>query len=356
MAAKYEQLASMLKSELLQLRRQGGTRLPTEAELSNKYHMSRQTVRHALQLLENEGLIQRRQGSGSYLRPSEPRDTVRQIAVVTTFLDDYIFPSILHDAQASFAREGYSTLVYATENKVSLEREILQKLLEQNISAVLIEGSKTALPTPNVDLYRQLQEKKIPILFLHGIYSNLQDLPCLFDDNYGGGYQLTRHLLSRGHSRIAGIFKSDDIQGPQRYHGVVTALRDAEISLRDDSFFWFDSEDRAALVQNPQCDLLRNFIRHRMADATAVVCYNDEIAHFLIRELLEQGYSVPGDVAVASFDNSFYSQVGPVPITSLGHKATRTGKTAASLLLELLEGNKPRSAYLEWELAIRDST
>lgn len=355
MAAKYEQLAAILKSEAQQLLRRGETKLATEAELSARYHMSRQTVRHALKLLEEEGLIQRRQGSGSFIQNLEEADSLRQIAVVTTFLDDYIFPSILHDAQACFSDAGYSTLVYATENKVSREREILTRLLEQKVSAILIEGSKTSLPSPNADLYGQLQDRGIPVLFLHGIYSNLTDFPCLLDDNYSGGYHLGRYLLSRGHSRIAGIFKSDDVQGPQRYHGLVSALRDSGIAIPDHRFFWYDTEDRAALVSSQRCDLLDNFIRHRLGDATAVVCYNDEIAHFLIRQLLDTGRSVPGDVAVASFDNSFYSQIGPVPITSLGHKASRTGKTAAALLLDLLAGKGPRSVSLEWELTIRTS-
>lgn len=356
MVTKYEQLASILKSELQTLRQQGASKLATEAELSARYHMSRQTVRRALQLLEEEGLIQRRQGSGSYLSDTTAPDTLRQIAVITTFLDDYIFPSILHDAQASFAEAGYTTLVFATENKITREREILTQLLEQNVSAVLVEGSKTALPTPNCHLFEQFRARGIPVLFLHGIYSNLSGFPCLLDDNFNGGQQLAQYLLSKGHRSFAGIFKSDDIQGPQRYHGVVTTLLDAGIPIQDSSFFWYDTEDRAALVQNPRCDLLRNFIRHRMGDATAIVCYNDEIAYLLIQKLLEQGLRVPEDVAVASFDNSFYSQVGPVPITSLGHKLNRTGKTAAAMVLELLSGKPPRSARLEWELKVRSSS
>lgn len=354
MAAKYEQLASILKSELQQLHREGSSKLATEAELCARYHMSRQTVRHALQLLEEEGLIQRRQGSGSYLRPPQ-QDTVRQIAVITTFLDDYIFPSILHDAQGCFSEAGYSTLVFATENKVSQEREILVRLLEQRVSAVLIEGSKTALPTPNVDLYRRLRETGIPVLFLHGIYSNLEDFPCLLDDNYSGGYQLCQYLLAKGHRHIAGIFKSDDIQGPQRYHGVVSALRDGGIHIPDKGFFWYDTEDRAELVENQHCQFLDGFIGSRLGQATAVICYNDEIAYFLIRQLLAHGLRVPGDIAVVSFDNSFYSQIGPVSITSLAHKSNRTGKTAAGLLLELLAGKPPRSVSLEWELTCRAS-
>lgn len=355
MSKKYEQLAGILRSELQQLLRQGNNRLATEAELSERYHMSRQTVRHALKLLEEEGLILRRQGSGSYIRSAAADSGVRQVAVVTTFLDDYIFPSILHDVQTVLSQEGYSTLVFATENQVSREREILGRLLEMQVSAVLIEGSKTALPTANGDLYQMLRAKGVPVLFLHGAYDNLPGFPCLQDDNFSGGYQLTRYLLTHGHTEIAGIFKSDDIQGPQRYHGMLSALRDSGAPIRDSGVFWYDTLDRTALLGPESCDLLDHFIRHRIGSATAVVCYNDEIAYLLIKRLLAHGKSVPEDVAVVSFDNSFYSQIGPVPITSLGHKTNRTGKAAADMLLQILSGTEPKSIRLEWELFCRAS-
>ena len=355
MSKKYEQLAGILRSELQQLHRQGTSRLATEAELSERYHMSRQTVRHALKLLEEEGLILRRQGSGSYIRSAAGNAGIRQVAVVTTFLDDYIFPSILHDVQTVLSQEGYSTLVFATENQVSREREILERLLEMQISAILIEGSKTALPTANGDLYQMLRARGVPILFLHGTYSNLSGFPCLQDDNFTGGYQLTRYLLTHGHTNIAGIFKSDDIQGPQRYHGMISALRDSGAPIRDGSIFWYDTLDRAELVGSGSCGLLETFLSHRLGDSTAVVCYNDEIAYLLIRRLLAAGKRVPEDVAVVSFDNSFYSQIGPVPITSLGHKTNRTGKAAADLLLQILSGAELKSIRMEWELFRRAS-
>ena len=99
MPAKYKQLADMLRRDAGKIQEEGGSRLPTEMEIAASYSVSRQTVRSALKELEDEGLIERRQGSGSYINPARPVHSSNHIAVVTTFIDDYIFPSILHDAQ-----------------------------------------------------------------------------------------------------------------------------------------------------------------------------------------------------------------------------------------------------------------
>lgn len=355
MAIKYKFLADLLRDELLKNGGQDGCRLPTEAELTRRFHMSRQTVRHALQLLAEEGLIQARQGSGTYATSRVQEHSSRQIAVVTSFLDDYIFPSILHDAQSVFARKGYSTLVYATENQVGTERDILLQLLEQPVGGILVEGSKTALPSPNADLYQRLREEGIPLLFLHGAYSEPAGIPCIYDDNYGGGYLLAQHLIGRGHQYLAGIFKSDDVQGPQRYHGCISAIRDAGLPIFDRCFRWYDTEDRLELVENRRPDLLRRFLSDRIGPATAVICYNDEIAFLLIQELVAMGQRVPEDIAVVSFDNSYYSQICPIPITSLRHRE-KMGRAAAEELIRILNGAPGQSRALEWELLERGSS
>ena len=354
MAKKYQLLAERLREELSRNSGQSGYKLPTEEDLGRQHGMSRQTVRHALRLLEEEGMIQRRQGSGSYATGLLPGAAPRQIAIVTSFLDDYIFPAILHDASDVFSRQGYSTAVYATENRVGTEREILLRLLEEPVSGLLVEGSKTALPTPNTDLYRRLQQAGIPIVFLHGAYAGLEGIPCVADNNYDGGYQLARYLMDKGHREIAGIFKSDDIQGPQRYHGVLSALRDRGFPIRDSRFAWYGTEERRRLLEEQDTRLMVDFLQNRLGDATAVVCYNDEIAYRLIQILLETGRRVPEEVAVVSFDNSYLSQLGPVFITSLSHRS-RMGRAAAEQMVILLRGKNARSRFLEWDLVVRNS-
>ncbi len=348
MAVKYKQLASMLRSELQQLRRQHGLRLPTEAELCQKYQMSRQTVRSALKLLEREGLIERRQGSGSYLRePGTGYLQAPEIAILASFPEEYIYPALLHDAKSCLSQAGCSTLVYATENSIARERELLTMLLQKKVSAILIEGSKTAYPTPNSDLFLQLLEENIPVLFFHGGYSNLPQIPCLTYDDYQGGYALAEHLIRRGCRSICGVFQADSCQGARRYHGVVDGLRDHGLPILDNAFLWYTAAELATLPER--------FLQECPADVSGIVCHNDVAAHFLIKQLLDSGRSVPGDVAVVSFDNSFYSQIGPVTITSLGHRGQHLGAAAAAMLLDMLSGKQPAPGRLTWELVCRSS-
>ena len=355
MASKYERLAQLLREELPRLRAAGMSRIPSEAEIVQQYGVSRQTVRHALALLEEEGLIEKRRGSGTYLKLGEGACST-QIAVVASYINDYIFPNLLRDVQAVLSSENYSVAVYATGNSVYEERRILQRLLREPVAGVLAEGVKTALPNPNLDLYEQLLRQRTPMVFLHGAYPDLTNAVCIGDDNFGGGYQLTRHLIELGHRNIAGIFKSDDIQGLQRYQGCMAALRDADILQPDTQFHWYTTEDRWRLVEERNPELLQRFLQDNSRSCTAVICYNDEIAFYLIKELLRAGRRVPEDMAVVSFDNSYYSELSTIPITSLGHESHAVGRAAACGLLNMLRGQPCQSQQLPWNLFRRESS
>ncbi len=354
MAAKYQQLAGMLRSELRQLAQQGTHKLATEAELCARYHMSRQTVRHALKLLEEEGLIQRRRGSGSYLTKKEPEDRLRQTAILVAFPDSYLSPALVHDVRRTLGEAGYTTQVYATGDRVQQEREILSTLLSQDIRGILVEGVKTALPSPNTDLYQALADKGVSVVFC-GSPGSLAGAPCLTDDGYSGGYLLGRHLLAQGRTSIAAIFQAGSLQGQQRYHGLISALRDSAVPILEDSILWYNPQDTEQLLARRRPDLLDRFLQDQLPGTDTVVCQNDALAHHLIRRLLEAGKRVPQEVAVVSFDNSYYSQIGPVPITSLGHTDLRPGAIAGRLLLDAMEGKHPESITLGWKLFPRDS-
>lgn len=106
LSKKYIQLYSKITDAVKAGDYVAGDKLPTELELAETYHVSRQTVRQALEKLEKEGFIFKVQGSGSYISEAVKQFTkTMRIAVITTYISTYIFPSILR---------GLSTLLRIT--------------------------------------------------------------------------------------------------------------------------------------------------------------------------------------------------------------------------------------------------
>lgn len=338
---KYAQLAARLRADIQSGRYPGGARLPSENELSAQTGYSRQTVRQAMALLASDGLTERVQGSGTYVRSVVPRRAeTHNIGVITTYIGEYIFPVILHGIDHVLAKNGYTSLLAATRNRVDNERRILTDFLRKPIDGLIVEGTKTALPNPNIDLYNAFAQAGIPVVFINGYYADLDPRPIyVVADDRAGGKMACGALLGRGAQHIAGIFKSDDIQGLRRYAGYAEALCLAGRTVADDHVLWYATENRESLIAS---DLART-----LAGCDGLVCYNDEVAIQVIRQLGEQGIALP---AVASFDNSTFAQLSAVPFLSLTSPKEQIGRQAAQKLLDRLQGQAPKSAILPWTL------
>lgn len=360
MGSKYLEIANLVKGKIQDGTYLPGSQLPTEHELCKTFHVSRQTIRRAMDTLIEGDLIRRQQGSGSWVKARSDTSLMglasqRSVAVITSYISDYIFPSILREIEDTLSQHSCIPSLFATQNKVSLERKILLNLLNLPLEGILVEGTKTALPNPNLDLYRRFIDRGIPVLFMNGNYNDLENASFVLDDNVGGAIQLVDYLISKGHTRIMGIFKSDDIQGHGRYTGYTTALQNASLPVDDDIIFWYDTNERASILS-------KGFENHPIVDrcmetdCTAVLCYNDEIAFRLILALQKKGASIPEDLAIVSFDNSSYCELSPVPITSLSHGDQNVGRIAAEKLQHLMNGESVHCEYVPWKLIERASS
>ena len=354
MRTKYQIVADALRTGIQNGKYQ--KTLPPEQTLCSLFQVSRQTVRQALSLLEADRLIERRQGSGSFILEQKEQAPLprRSIAVVTTYISDYIFPSILREIEAVCSENNSAPLLFATQNQFSNERRILQSLLETNhLDGILIEGTKTGLPNPTIRLCRQLMEKGIPLVFMHGSYEQLPDTLSILDDNAAGGRMLVEYLYQHGHRGIGGIFKYDDLQGRQRFAGFLEGLEQFGLLPEDGNILWYGTAQKDRFLKD---DYTENRLAGILSSCSAIVCYNDEIAARVVSHLTRKGLSVPGDISVVSFDNSSYSEMSTPRITSLSHGRYNVGRLAAETLFRLLRGEPCSSQLVPWILVEKESS
>ncbi|MGN0141538.1 MAG: GntR family transcriptional regulator [Roseburia sp.] len=354
---KYFDLMEELRGQILSGEIKAGEKLPSENELSALYQVSRQTVRKALQILQKEGYIYAEHGRGTFC--SEMMRHTGQshnIAVVTTYLSDYIFPRVIQGIDQVLQENGYSILLKNTRNSRTLEAKCLEELLQKDIDGLIIEPSKSQIFCKHMHLYQTLDNYGIPYVFIQASYAQMREKPHILMDDCRGGYLVTKHLTDLGHRNIVGVFKSDDAQGQQRHKGYVQALQEAGISYDPDKVVWFYTEDRKT---HPYEKMRQMAEERQKLPFDAVVAYNDQIALEVIRALNDGGLCVPEDVSVTGYDNSYLAATCKVPLTTVAHPQEELGRMAAELLLKIIrEGDVADSAnqiLIEPELIVRES-
>lgn len=351
---KYFTLMEELKEKIISGRIQPGEKLPSENQFTVQYSLSRHTVRKALSLLEQEGYIEACHGKGTFCSEKmRHMKKSRNIAVVTTYISDYIFPRLIQGMDNVLSEQGYSIILKNTGNSRQKEAKCLEELLQKDIDGLIIEPSKSQLSCRHPGLYENLEKYQIPYIFIQGIYTEMKDKPHILMDDARGGYLVTKYLLEQGHRRITGFFKADDIQGIQRHKGYVRALQEAGIPYDPDLVVWFHTEDRRSKPSMMVKEMVKTgSLPH------GIVCYNDQIAVQVIESLEDCGLQVPKDIFVTGYDNSLYAQRG-TGITTIAHPQERLGEMAAELILEKINGVSEEDSKVERliqpELIVRGS-
>ena len=355
MVFKYQNIANHIELQILQMQAdgRGNRKLPTEQELCKTYACSRQTVRAALDILEYEGLITRRQGSGAYLSDShqKPNDA---IWFLTEDQDEYIYPDLISQLKSQFSTMHFSLSCRSTSGSIRKEREMLLEALQQLPAAIIIEPIRDTIPNPNLPLIEELHDRGVPIIYLYSAYPRPSDAIVIREDNQDGAAMLICHLAKRGHKRFSGIFCADDSRGLARYQGCMHACQDIGVPFDEDAYYLFTSSEMRQIRQGDS-SVLQRFIDNCLADQTAIICQNDIIAHHMIRLLEQRGYDVPRDIAVASFDNSYYANSGHTRITSLGHQERAVSNALAQSVSAAVARHAAPKVHLPWTLHVRTS-
>lgn len=345
--AKYLELVNWIKEQIAQKELIPGQKMYSENELSGMFHLSRQTVRHAIGILESEGILRRIQGSGTYINDDRLAnlENKKRIAVITTYVDGYIFPRTIQGIENTLSDWGYSVQIAFTNNQSERERTVLEDIINRDeVAGIIAEATKSNLPNFNLPLFREIQRKNIPILFINSYYPNLK-APHVSLNDRAAGKAATSYLIEKGHKRIGGIFKLDDGQGAYRYEGYAQAFHEAGLQIDDSRIIWVDTEDLKHLEE-----LKEKFV-NRLRDCSAVVAYNDEVAFGVVELLKEEGIRIPEDISFVGIDNSELAVIGDVSITSIPHPMEKLGEKAAANLIEMIHDGGFDGTY-EFDVSI----
>ena len=231
-----------------------------------------------------------------YDRPAPERTAdTPTIGVIVPELTNPIFAAFAHHLQEEVARAGGIAMIRSQTPGATSEFDHLSSLLEHRASGLIFVSGRHADLLADLGPYHEVVARSIPLVTINGTRAEIPAPDFSTDDTLGIRAAVT-HLHELGHSRIALL--------TGRTH-IVPALRKAE------AFTQVMEElvgDRSPIIEE-------TFYTYEAAAAhtngliergvTAIVTGSDLQALGAIRTITSLGLSVPEDISVIGFDDSF---------------------------------------------------
>lgn len=316
-------------------------KLPSENVLSIRLSVSRETVRLAFKRLEEEGLIRRVKGSGTFINKEVALTKELggsggkiKVGLILQGQDTAANSSLIEGIRGVVSEDEVDLRIFLTDNKFVNERRCLQTIIHQDFQGFIVDGVKASMLNQNLDCYEQIYQKKIPVIFYNNYYKNLKYPHVTVNDRQCAN-RLMALLIKAGHRRNAGIFNYDNYQSIEKFQGMTAAMRRYDVEFQDDYIKWYISdESHESHFERSVEKFLKN-----LPQCTAIVCCNVMI-YRLVQQIVEgMGKSIPEDYSVVCFDYSGddWREKG---ITCSIHQGNQIGQEVATRLLKMIKNRE----------------
>ena len=353
---KYQQVYTALRREIQSGRLKKGDRLPSEAQLGRTFGASRITVGRAVRDLQAAGLVERRAGSGTYVRKPQTARGLSFGLLIPDLGETEIFEPICQGMMASpLAREHalvWGSLHGSGDSREARAWQLCQQYIERGVAGVFFAPLELTPEKDDVNqrIARALDAARIPIVLLDRTvvaYPERGHHDLVGIDNRRAGYVITEHLLRLGARRVAFLAMPN-----------AAATVDArQAGYREALYAWNVPIERALIsrLDPSQPDAIAALMKLHGPDA--FVCANDRTAAQLMPTLLRLGHRVPADVRLVGIDDLEYARLLPVPLTTLRQPTRQLGDAAIAAMLERVARTHlpTRDILLNCELVVRES-
>jgi DNA-binding LacI/PurR family transcriptional regulator len=355
---KHQQILEYVRQSILGGTYKAGDRLPTDGQLMRQFSTSRPTVARAMRDLEMEGYLERRAGSGSFVRvPAQTKPSL--IGILTPEIGQHeLFQPICSEIALQCQKHNLSLLWADSsgngDGTIDHERnayDLCQRYISLGVAGVFfapVEFSEKMLDA-NREIAEQLDSNGISVVLLD---RDIERLPkrSRFDlvgiDNFRAGYMQADHMLGLGCKKIGYVSREVSASTIDlRIAGFKNAMESKGISREDTLDFCGDLEDPS---------FIDSIIS---ATPEALICANDTTAMMLMNSLIQRGVKIPDDLRMIGIDDVKIASMAMVPLTSIHQPCRAIGSAAVNTMVRRIENRKmcAHDVHVDVELVVRES-
>jgi len=361
-SSRYREIYQAIRDEIARGSYGPGEKLPTGAQLCERFGVARATVGRAIEALEQDGLIHRRRGSGTYvLRVDRPGTVKPTLAFFAPFVrrneelphvESHIVRHLAELAGHDQVRLGFHCLQPIHGSTGAQFAAATDRLLASEPHGVLYYPAEL-LPEEmhlNGDAVGRLQRAGCKVVLIDrelDTSPHRSELTRIGYDNVRGGILLVDHLVSVGCRRIVFVGRDTTATSIEdRMAGYWTGL--CRNGIRPEPTLVFEPHD----VTREVCEAIMK------AKPDAIICYADRVCARIGQHFAAMGVRIGEDVKMAGFDDDPIAALLPVPLTTIRLPARPFAKAAYDAVLRRInsEDERVRQIIVDCELVVREST
>lgn len=268
--------------------------------------------------------------------------STRAVGCIVSDVVQLTAAQMLNGAEEVLHAAGYAMYMASSHYDLERERSIISSFRQRKIDGLILVISDDEDP----DYLRFLKSLQLPVILWEreagGLFSSA------LSDHHGGCSQAVTYLQGLGHRRIALVAGREHTWvGREMERGYNDAHQSAGITV-DSSLI-----ARADRIDLASCTQLLTLPER----PTAIIAPINDLA-LLMTVARTLGLEVPRDISVISVGDSSLLGISNPGITVVRHDPLEVGRTAARLLVAMLDGSEPvdqQKVLFPAELIVRGS-
>lgn len=308
--------------------------------------MSRETLRKVQEVIDNSNYVS---NMGARMLANYGSKIIGVIMNYdrrsdNNIISDPFYGTIVGALEREIREHGYYMMLYTAG---SIDETVRLASL-WNIEGLIVLGCKSS------DVEKIRQQMELPVVFIDSYYEDhTGEFHNVGLDDFGGGYQMTKYLLHRGHRRIAFLADEENPVGVdrERLKGYQKALEEYGIPYRQSDYI------PISYKKVTRHSILWEFCRKRLKEFTALFFASDFYASDAIHIFQTQGIRVPEDISVAGFDDNVFAEHCSPMLTTVQQSVEDKGYYAFQMLHRLIKGEpcEENNIHLPVKLVVRGS-
>jgi DNA-binding LacI/PurR family transcriptional regulator len=322
---KYSRVVDFIKSQIRIQKYRVGEILPGQRVLAEQLGLSRPSVKRAIEVLVQEGILECNPSVGSIVKQTP----------VERLLVGYHVKDLQDPFHVELIRELDIQLHHYRGALVAIQGTDDSRMYELGITHAV----------KHHEFYRKGRTNRVPTIYTGDVPGPAN---MVVSDVHSGMVQIYRHLKELGHRQLAyasPFAESEDVQFRHLYE----AARGDGVEITRRWRFEVDPHDIDA------CEEVAGRIRRAAHPPTALICYNDWLAIAVMKAARNQGLDVPGRLSITGYDDLFMSSLLQIPLTTVRFSRRESAENIVEMLLNIDEGEY-KTAVVDTKLIIREST